>query len=130
MTNHIKGVPAGYRLVRIGKPRTNELFLTTIGTIREAPWNFNDGFVPIIEKIEPVCTWPKGVFANGWIAKDKNGSIWWYSSEPECGTAGWACKHRGSACAVQDQFLNPPVFKAGLDWKECVQQVGPEVENG
>jgi len=129
MVEQVPGVPEGYRLVRIGKPLKDEFLITTEGLVVKATWDFHDAVKPIVEKIEPICTWPKGVFASGWIAKDKNGDIWWYSNEPVADTQGWSCRIRGSANAVRDQFLNPPVFKAGLPWTECVQQVGPEVEN-
>ncbi len=129
MVDQVPGVPEGYRLVRIGKPLKDEMFVSTGGKVIRADWDYDSAVKPIVEKIEPICTWPKGVFANGWIAKDKNGDIWWYSNEPIADTRGWSCRIRGSANTVRDQFLNPPVFKDGLPWTECVQQVGPEVEN-
>lgn len=129
MVEQVPGVPEGYRLVRIGKPSKGELFITTGGEVVTAEWDFKDAVKPIVKKIEPVCTWPKGVFANGWIAMDKSGSLWWYRSKPVASGYVWNSSDGNAAAWVGVHFLNPPVFKAGLPWTECVQQVGPEVEN-
>ena len=132
MIEQVPGIPKGYRLVRIGKPLKDELFITTLGGVSSANWDFGSVAVPIVEKIEPNCTWQKGVFANGWIAKDQDGHIWWYDNKPvvKQDTYYWQNNDRGYSDLLSNMLLNPPLFKAGLPWAECLQQVGPEVENG
>lgn len=63
----IEGVPDGWELVRIGRPRTNEWSIGGDGT----PWQYlketqSEEFWPIIRKAAPPCVWQHGVFNDGW----------------------------------------------------------------
>ena len=126
----IEGVPDGWELVRIGTPIVGEYVITHDGDpdlISAGRWlgkNF-----PIIRRIEPVCTWQYGVFADGWIAQDKNGSMWWYTDKPELEIDGWDNAigevHNLSGRSF---MLKPPVFRPDLYWDNRIQQVGPAYE--
>ena len=126
----IEGIPEGWELVRIGKPATGEWSIGGDGT----PWQYvkdtpSTEFWPIIRKAAHVCTWPHGVFADGWITQDgdDDSKIEWHKKEPFLphGAEWWSSEGMGGeVCGL----MNPPVFRENLPWTKRVQQVGPSVE--
>ena len=137
----IEGVPEGWELVRIGRPDVGEW---NVGHDGE-PW-FNsekpiDGvheYWAIIRKVEPACSWPLGVFADGWIAEDIDEEgyhyMWWHSHKPEVNKSlySWEPTERSHECfSIDGGFLLAIVkFRADLPWTERIQQVGPTFEAG
>lgn len=136
----IEGVPEGWELVRIGFVEAGEHYISFSGGL-----SHNSGLGtlidvhPIIRKVEPACSWPHGVFADGWIAEDSDGSQAWYDSKPVHTTTKRDVWTNNKTTAyiflfgpqVVAEFLAvKPVFRADLPWTERIQQVGPTIEKG
>jgi hypothetical protein len=138
----IEGVPDGWELVRIGTPERGEHYLDGVGGIVESEIEDHPKVSwPIIREVGPVCTWQHGVFADGWIAEDQDGSQIWFAVKPlsEGGSSGcdwnnWNNVEDTAWIFIRDmgqkksQFVNPPVFRADLPWTERIVEVGPSVE--
>jgi hypothetical protein len=125
----LEGLPEGYEAVRWGWPQTDESYLDAHGHIFVA----QDDFIPtayrprlIVRKVEPVATWPQRVFADGWIAEDSDGQIYWHDHKPtpELEQQSWT---GGRACPLYCMTM-APVFRDDLPWTERCIQVGPSVE--
>ena len=130
----IEGVPEGWELVRIGQPAVGEWSIGGDGK----PWQYkhatqarSDEFWPIIRKVEPACSWPLGVFADGWLSQSSFASaIYWSAEKPEWDPrSAWWMTAGEDPVAVKGYLANHPVFREGLPWTERIQQVGPTVES-
>lgn len=81
----------------------------------------------IIRKVEHVCTWPHGVFKDGWLAQDDDGYIYWHEERPNWDSNdGWWSSGgdtHGIECVIQS-----PVFKEDVSYSRRIVQVGPIVE--
>lgn len=129
----VEGVPDGWELVAIRAPKRGDWIVNVHGApvLIESDWCTSN--IPIIRKVAPVCTWPHGVFADGWIAEDKGGEICWYSVNPEPGEDWdeWMYDDGSIECLMArdcQNLLNAPVFRADLPWDQRIQQVGPTIE--
>ncbi len=78
----------------------------------------------IIRRIEPACTWPHGVFANGYVAQDQDGGLYWWNEYPKCGDSEWVGRSK-FFCPLATTAV---VFRSDLPWTERIQQVGPTIE--
>lgn len=122
----VKGVPAGWELVGFYAPKKGEFVIDTDGTPYEVAHADVGEVLPVIRKVAPVCTWPHGVFADGWIAEDESGDQYWYNSRPDSdGDDEWG---NGDDCHYIGEFLIQIPFRADLPWDERIQQVGPTIE--
>jgi len=125
----LEGLPEGYEAVRWGWPAVGELFLDSRGDVILC----HNTHMPalgvktiIVCKVEPIATWPRGVFADGWIAEDSDRQIYWHDRKPtpELETEAWA---GGRTCPLYCMAM-APVFRDDLPWTERCIQVGPSVE--
>lgn len=128
----IEGVPEGWEAVAFRKPVSGEWVLDARGTpsFANAPSAFSPLYL-IIRRVEPVCTWQHGMFADGWIAEDSNRSLWMYSTRPSPEEEGWVSRYNDGYCMRLNKkcFVNPPVFRSDLPWTSRIQQVGPTIES-
>lgn len=140
----VEGVPEGWRLVRIGRPRTGEFYIT--GTFRgkertgisEALNDANGDWYAIVEPLpepKPVCTWPgrPGVLtlSKGWVARNTDGRVWFYNKKPYAveNIGQWDLVIAGGGMARQlghGLFTDLPVFNPDLPWTEHIVEVGGE----
>ena len=131
----IEGVPDGWELVRIGRPRTNEWSIGGDGT----PWQYlketqSEEFWPIIRKAAPPCVWQHGVFNDGWVAQDGeagNHRTWWYKNKPRQDGGRWEPVNDTECCELdRAPFAKRLVlFRDDISWTDRIAQVGPSVEN-
>ncbi len=127
----IEGVPEGWELVRLGTPLVGEVYLDDVGhAVANEIGDHVKVCWPIIRRVEPVCRWQHGVFADGWIAEDSNRSLWIYSTRPSPEEEGWVSRYNDGYCMRLNKksFVNPPVFRSDLPWTSRIQQVGPTIE--
>ena len=86
----IEGVPDGWELVRIGKPKKGEWIVGDIGTpgevfVESETYNF-----PIIRRIPPPLSIPPKVFRSGWIIENPNtGHSMWSATKPHWEKDEW-----------------------------------------
>jgi len=136
-TVKVEGVPDGWVLIRIGRPRTGEWFIGTGGTVVKSTFNRTSS-LPIVERLpepKPVCTWPgrPGVLtlSKGWIAVNADGRIWFYNKKPDAvvGIGQWNITIAGGGMARSlghKLFTDLPVFNPDLPWTEHIVEVGLE----
>jgi len=128
----IEGVPEGWELVRIGNPDVGECIIGNEGEPRIITANhWQSVNHVIIRKVEPDCSWPIGVFADGWLSQSSFASaIYWSAEKPEWDPrSAWWMTAGEDPVAVKGYLANHPVFREGLPWDERIQQVGPTVES-
>lgn len=126
----IEGVPEGWEAVAFRKPVSGELCLGLLGLPFEAQSEECHTWL-IIRRIEPVCTWQHGVFADGWIVQDNDGDVFWHDELPSTSTSGYWDSGDDDTLGLDVFFRlysNPPVFRSDLPWTSRIQQVGPTVE--
>ena len=124
----IEGIPDGWEFVGLRAPALGEFIVSVTGRAEEVTSQTNC-VLPIIRKADPVCTWPHGVFADGWITQDGDDAdkIEWHDKKPFITRSPewWSSDGMGGeVCGL----INPPVFRSDLPWAERIQQVGPSVE--
>lgn len=73
----------------------------------------------------------EGMFPDGWVAEDENGSQWFYTLKPELNEAAgkWELTISGHHYEIPPFLTNRPVFDPALPWNQRIIQVGPSVEN-
>jgi hypothetical protein len=125
----LEGLPEGYEAVRWGWPAAGELFLDSRGDVILCHNTHMPGLgvkTIIVHKVEPVATWPQGVFRDRWIAEDADGKMYWhdYRPTPEFEQHSWT---GGQACPLYC-IAGPVTFRLDLPWRERCIQVGPSVE--
>jgi hypothetical protein len=124
----IEGVPYGWELVGFRAPKIGEFIIDTDGAPYEVRHDVSEK-LPVIRRAVPTCLWPHGMFADGWIAQDKNGSIWWYSGKPAKDEDCWDNGAGTVQHLVERGFMrNPPAFRQDIFWTDRIQQVGPTYE--
>jgi hypothetical protein len=136
MLQQIEGVPAGYEIVAFRKPKADELILGTDGRVFPCPVAPKiTQRCPIVRKVELILTWPHGVFKDGWIAEDEEGTQAWYEEEPELGRDAWDNAGCSRWVWLNDEsdgditcFVNKPVFRSDVSWRNRVHRVGPTIE--
>lgn len=102
----IEGVPDGWRLVRIGKPKAGETFIDgSSGVPRKASYDWNGSLRSIIEKIEQ----PKKYrpFANA-AEFEPHRDRWW--------------RVREESEFYQRTTYYSDDFNSGQDWKTCFDE--------
>jgi hypothetical protein len=132
----LEGLPEGYDAVRWGWPVEGEHFLNIDGRVLTTTTNHAPILDPprlIVRKVEPIATWPQGVFCDGWIAQDADGTQWFYRKErPRINSTytKWCASVGGYIiCVVSDVLRSGSVtFRDDLPWAERCVQVGPSVE--
>jgi hypothetical protein len=127
----LEGLPEGYEAVRWGWPEEGEQFLNIDGKVLTTTTNHAPVLDPprlVVRKVEPVATWPRGVFQNGWIAEDEDRCQYWYSTRPDTDLNALSWNSTGTQYGMI--FLRKPVvFRSDLPWTERCVQVGLWVEN-
>ena len=127
----IEGVPEGWEAVAFGPVIQGEWYVSShTGTVLQWRGRGSDQSYLKIRRVEPVCTWQHGVFTDGWIAQDPNGSLWLYSDQPTAEEEGWVSRHNNGYCMRLNRrgFVTEIVFRPDLPWTARIQQVGPTVE--
>ena len=128
----IEGVPDGWELVRFGFPSATDWCLGHSGRPFRATRLSTEDIWPIIRRIEPICTWQHGVFADGWLTQDKSGSMWIFAAKPVTAHTVWALPSISVNAHAQwlncSILFNSPKFRDDLPWTERIQQVGPTIE--
>lgn len=117
----IPGVPEGYEI------RTVYDAQSLADTIVQGDQRLQPGervVCAIIRRIEPVCTWPHGVFCDGHITQDEDGSMWWWRDKPKKEDDQWFGRSK-FGCPLCKTAV---VFRSDLPWTERIQQVGPTIE--
>ena len=125
----IEGVPEGWELVRIGVPNIGEYVLGRTGVIILMNNESTARTVlPILKKAEPLCTWPLGVFADGWVAEGHEGAVYWYRTKPSWNSEKNYWDYTTTTVRSCDHLANGPVFRSDLRRDERIQKVGPTIE--
>jgi hypothetical protein len=128
----LEGLPEGYEAVRWGWPAAGELFLDSRGDVILCHNTHMPGLgvkTIIVRKVEPVATWPRGVFCDGWITEDADGSQAFYQKERPRVIAVDSEWRGCFIFGLSDVFLPGSVtFRSDLPWTERCIQVGPSVE--
>ncbi len=130
----IEGVPEGWELVAVRPALEGEWYIDTSGRplqVTDIPDWGKQICVPIIRRVEPVCTWQHGVFADGWIAQDNQGEVYWHDEKPTPATIGFWESGDDETIGLDvfsRLYINPPVFRSDLPWTSRIQQVGPTIE--
>lgn len=127
----IEGVPDGWDLIRIGHPQKGDWAIGGDGK----PWQYDrdklsDEYWPIIRKKDPLCTWQRGIFADGWICENPNGRMRWTNIKPVFSGISWRIVDGHQYRQVDDiQYLvNPPRFGMWVPHVDRIQEVGPSFE--
>jgi hypothetical protein len=128
----VEGVPDGWELLRIGRPRTNEWAIGGDGT----PWQYlkakqSEEFWPIVRKLDPIATWKRGVFTDGWLSQDADGEISFSAEKPTASVGeGYWIAIGGTKPIRKDAFLIESLvsFRQDISWTERMILVGPSVE--
>lgn len=129
---NLPGVPDGWVAEMWGAPKPGDWILPTSGgepLLCNKPIAESVGLRLIVRRVEPVCVWPRGVLAYGWLAMDQNGSIWWHESRPQVSntkSSSWVSE----GFARKSTHILGIKFRDGLPWDQCIQQVGPTFEGG
>jgi hypothetical protein len=128
---NIEGVPDGWELVRIGQPTEGEWAIGGDGT----PWQYKGSrsaeVWPIVRKIDPIATWKRGVFADGWLSQDADGEISFSAEKPTASVGeGYWIAIGGTKPIRKDAFLIETLvsFREDIPWTERMIFVGPSVE--
>ena len=132
----LEGLPDGYEAVRWGWPAEGEHFLNIDGEVVIATISHIRGVnIPrlIVCKVEPVATWPQGVFCDGWIAEDVDGAQAFYrKARPRINSTHtkWCAGVGGCIICVLSEVLQSGAvtFRSDLPWTDRWIQVGPLVE--
>jgi hypothetical protein len=128
----LEGLPEGYEAVRWGFAKTGECFFDEDGAILTATYDRRPTVhAPhlIIRRVKPVATWPRGVFCDGWIAEDADGSQAFYQKERPRVIAVDSEWRGCFIFGLSDVFLpGSVVFRTDLPWADRCIQVGPSVE--
>jgi hypothetical protein len=127
----IEGVPEGWELVGFKPPVKGDFIIDIDGSPYQILHVDVTAKLPIIRKVEPACSWPLGVFADGWLSQSSFASaIYWSAEKPEWDPrSAWWMTAGEDPVAVKGYLANHPVFREGLPWDERIQQVGPTVES-
>jgi hypothetical protein len=132
----LEGLPEGYEAVRWGWPAAGEQYLDDAGAALMASHCHQpivDAPRLVVRKVEPIATWPRGVFADGWIAEDADGTQAFYRKErPRINSTHtkWCAGVGGHIICVLSEVLRSGsvTFRSDLPWTERCIQVGSSVE--
>ena len=130
----IEGVPEGFEPVAFGRVVKGEVYMCPIAA-HACEWvasTGSDNSYLKVRRVEPVCTWQHGVFADGWIAEDNDGDVFWHDELPSTSTSGYWESGDDDTLGLDVFFRlysNPPVFRSDLPWTSRIQQVGPTIES-
>lgn len=130
----VEGVPQGWRLVRIGRPRTGEFVVAANGSVVQANASLCGSGFAIVERIpepKPVCTWPgrPGVLtlSKGWVARNPSGILCFFNKRPTPNLFNRIWSEGGNPRKLSSHsFTDLPVFNPDLPWTEHIVEVGGE----
>jgi hypothetical protein len=132
----VPGVPEGWELVGFRPAKMGEFVVGHDGSALEL--RGDSTFVcAVIRRAAPVCVWPRGVFADGWLVQDGDGEVCWFTHEPtwdsndeDWSYCGVVPKGGGYARIHLICIANPPVFRSDAPYEKRIQRVGPVYEAG
>jgi len=83
---------------------------------QERHWSCNDAHLP--PEVKP----------GYWIAKDKDGEVWWFTEHPCRGVSSWQPRQYNTSSGEWEMTPEPieyyaSIFPSDLDWTKCIIQV-------
>jgi len=131
-TMKLEGVPDGWELVRIGRPVAGEWSIGGDGI----PWEYtkakqSEEVWPIVRKLDPIATWKRGVFADGWLFQDADGEISFSAGKPTASVGEGYWIAIGGTKPIRSEVFQVEslvLFRQDMSWTERVISVGPSVE--
>lgn len=151
----IPGLPEGWEAARWDIPLIGDYFLIPVGGVQVAEVNHKaprlivrrvESAKPLLTQemvdraqamddgepcgaggspTNPVCTWPRGYFKDGWLAEDSSRDLYWFYDKPTAGRMGWI----GPYVFCETCFLEKPItFNPDLPWNQRIVKVGPDAE--
>ncbi|TXH50302.1 MAG: hypothetical protein E6Q97_20745 [Desulfurellales bacterium] len=126
----MQGIPSGYEFVRVGRAEKGETVVGSTGM----PYILGSKGISlnsvVIRKKPEICTYPKGLFNDGWLTYDKlKGNCWW-AQQPDWNDADqqWTA----NVYCISIIFEDHRAFRQRIVWRgdneDRIVQVGPSVE--
>lgn len=132
----VPGVPAGWELVEFRRAVRGEMSIGANGNPYLIESEQTIGVTAIIRPAAPVCEWPRGVFAEGWLVQDGDELMYLYLTRKPSfshGSDEWVvqkCNPEEYAVIEKSLFAKPPAFRSDAPFEKRIQRVGPVFEAG